>query len=206
MQTQAYPLPFFPPPLSLSWSFPPLLHFPACWILECHYDFCYQKQTAGQHWRALVIVPFFHAQSAVLTVPAVFLALSHKLTGVLEGQIYWQTSRCEAHLASVVIGDPPFPRPLYLQQSSSPPARVSMKMTSYLRLNLISFALWQAQAFEQCNWVNERHTLICCLFTQAAWGVTISASHTGYCMFDASLEGETLIMQSNFLQAKSCDV
>lgn len=71
-----------------------------------------------------------------------------------------------------LLSEPPPPPSLSLQYSSSPLARVSMKNTSYLGLNLIPFALWQTAEYLQCNWVNVWHTLICCSFIQASRGVT----------------------------------
>lgn len=55
-------------PLSLLLSLSPLLsllHFSARWVLECHYDFFYQKQTAGQDSGELARLSVLRADCAV---------------------------------------------------------------------------------------------------------------------------------------------
>lgn len=139
----------------------------------------------------------FSTPSAILIVVGLLFFLSsapfNKWSGVFfKGQIYWQSSCCEGSTSP--RGPVSEWKPLlslYLHCKHSPLAGVSMKMTSCLVANLIPFAKMHGQT-AQVNDIIElmSYTPLSAVHSYGqpeAW--RLSASYTGYCMFDESLEG-----------------
>lgn len=172
-----------------------LLHFSAWWVLECHYDFCYQKQTAGLDWEAHARHPVFHTESAAACRVLFwsFRLFSFPINGpaFFKAQIYWQSSCCEAQSAHVVyfLNGKPHLRVFTVQSLS---LGLSVNEDDFISTGKFDPICVMHRQTAQVNDIIElmSYTPLSAVHSYGqpeAW--RLSASYTGYCMFDESLEG-----------------
>lgn len=177
-----------------------LLHFSAWWVLECHYNFCYQKQTAGLDWGVHARPPVFHAESAAACRVLFWLLLGgfssapfNKWSGVfLKDRFIDRAPAARAQPAHVVLflNGNPFSLCILTLQSLS----LGLCVNEYDFMSRGKFDPF-TKMHRQTAQVNDiielmSYTPLSAVHSYGqpeAW--RLSASYTGYCMFDESLEG-----------------